>query len=178
MVSERAMIASGTNVASRYNILMTTRRSSDRRRTVRPTSDTAALRDLAWFRYNLRKFLRFSEHAAKSHGVTPQQHQLLLGIAGYAEGGRATVSQLAEFLQERHHAVSELVGRCVKRGLVRKTSDTQDRRVVQVSLTNKGEAVLAKLSKLHRAQVDQLRAGLLQTGKARRRTRTDLSGRK
>ena len=146
---------------------MKRRRNSER--VARPSSDAQAVRDLAWFRYSLRKFLRFSERAARNHGLTPQQHQLLLGVAGYAEGGRATVSQLAEFLQERHHAVSELVGRCVKRGLVRKAADAEDRRVVQVSLTSKGESVLAKLSKLHCTQVAQLRAGLLYLKRTRRR---------
>jgi DNA-binding MarR family transcriptional regulator len=122
-------------------------------------------RDLAWFRYNLRKFLRFSEKAASRHGVTPQQHQLLLGVAGYMGRGRATISELAEFLQERHHAASELVARCVKRGLVQKTHDSFDRRVVFVSLTRKGEAILSELAELHREQVERLRAGLLAGGK-------------
>ena len=124
------------------------------------------VRELAAFRYSLRKFLRFSEGAAKSHGLTPQQHQLLLGVAGFTEHGRATVSELAEFLQERHHGVSELVGRCVKRGLVRKAHDSLDRRVVFVSLTREGRDILSKLSKLHEAQVEQLRSGLLHAARS------------
>jgi DNA-binding MarR family transcriptional regulator len=118
-------------------------------------------RELAWFRYELRKFLRFSEKAARRHGMTPQQHQLLLGVAGFTGRGQATVSELAEFLQERQHGVSELIARAVERGLVRKAMDASDRRVVQVSLTRKGEIVLSRLSRLHTSQVDQLRAGLL-----------------
>jgi DNA-binding MarR family transcriptional regulator len=121
----------------------------------------AITRELAAFRYALRKFLRFSESAAEGCGITPQQHQLMLGIAGYTQHGHATVSELAEFLQERHHGVSELVARCIKRGLVRKTQGASDRRVVLVSLTRKGELTLAKLSKLHKTQVEQLRSGLL-----------------
>ena len=77
-----------------------------------------AIRNLAWFRYNLRKFLRFSEKAARQCGVTPQQHQLMLGIAGYTGRGSATVSELAEFLQERHNSVVGLVERAAQRGLV------------------------------------------------------------
>jgi DNA-binding MarR family transcriptional regulator len=123
------------------------------------------VRDLAWFRYNLRKFLRFSEKAARRLGVTAQQHQLLLGLAGYTGRGRATVSELAEFLQERHHAASELVGRCAKRGLVRKAHDTKDRRVVFVSLTRQGEEILSRLAELHRQEVERLKAGLLAAGK-------------
>jgi len=73
------------------------------------------IRDLARFRYALRKFLRFSENGARQCGVTPQQHQLMLGVAGYTGRGLATVSELAEFLQERHHSVMGLVERGQKR---------------------------------------------------------------
>ena len=67
------------------------------------------IRHLARFRYELRKFLRFSEQAARNAGLTPQQHQLLLGVAGFTGRGWATISELAEFLQERHNAVVGLV---------------------------------------------------------------------
>lgn len=121
-------------------------------------------RDLARFRYHLRIFLRFSEDAARERGVTPQQHQLLLGIAGYTDRGWATVSELAEFLQERHNSVVGLVERAVRRGLVRKESDTRDRRVVFVSLTPRGEAILGKLSKLHKQEIQRMKKGLLTDG--------------
>jgi DNA-binding MarR family transcriptional regulator len=119
------------------------------------------VRHLAWFRYALRKFLRFSEQAARSCGVTPQQHQLLLGIAGYTSRHKATISELAEFLQERHNSVVELVGRAARRGLVRKVHDTRDRRCVFVSLTSRGEGVLSRLSRLHKQEIVRLQAGLL-----------------
>jgi DNA-binding MarR family transcriptional regulator len=107
------------------------------------------IRDLARFRYALRKFLRFSENAARECGVTPQQHQLMLGIAGYTGRGSATVSELAEFLQERHHSVVGLVERAVQNGLVRRVQGTTDRRFVIVSLTRHGEQIISKLAKLH-----------------------------
>ena len=119
-----------------------------------------SVRDLALFRYQLRKFLRFSENAARDCGVTPQQHQLLLGIAGFTGRGWATISDLSEFLQERHHSVVGLVGRAVRARLVRKDHDEKDRRFVFVSLTLRGEAVLAELSLLHRREVRKLRTGL------------------
>ena len=123
------------------------------------------IQDLASFRYQLRKFLRFSERAAKSQGLTPQQHQLLLGIAGYNGTKRATISDLAEFLQERHNSVVELVGRAVGKGLVRKDHDSKDRRFVYVSLTSRGEFTLAKLAELHRGEIERLRAGLFAGGR-------------
>ena len=117
--------------------------------------------DLARFRYRLRLFLRFSENAARKCVITPQQHQLLLGIAGHTGRGLATVSELAEFLQERHHSVVGLIDRAARRGLVRKQIDTLDKRVVLVSLTSRGEKILSQLSKLHKEELRRMKAGLL-----------------
>lgn len=133
--------------------------------------DDEIVRYLAEFRYKLRKFLRFSEQAARQCGVTPLQHQLLLSIAGNTPRN-ATISQLAEFLQERHNSVVDLVKRAVKRGLVRKVRDTQDRRYVFVSLTPKGDAVLTKLARLHQQEVVRFRAGLLRSANPGRRQDT------
>lgn len=124
-----------------------------------------AIRNLAWFRYNLRKFLRFSEKAARHCGVTPQQHQLMLGVAGYTGRGTATVSELAEFLQERHNSVVGLVERAAQRGLVRKEHDTDDRRYVLVSLTPQGEQILARLTELHKEEVKAAREALMKVPK-------------
>jgi DNA-binding MarR family transcriptional regulator len=124
-----------------------------------------AIRNLAWFRYNLRKFLRFSEKAARQCDVTPQQHQLMLGIAGYTGRGTATVKELAEFLQERHNSVVGLVERAVQRGLVRKEHDTHDRRFVLVSLTPKGEEILTRLTELHKEEVRAAREALMKVPK-------------
>jgi DNA-binding MarR family transcriptional regulator len=128
-----------------------------------PTEDE--IRNLAWFRYNLRKFLRFSEKAARQCGVTPQQHQLMLGIAGYTGRGTATVSELAEFLQERHNSVVGLVERAAQRGLIRKEHDTGDRRFVLVSLTPQGEQILARLTELHKEEVKAAREALMKVPK-------------
>jgi DNA-binding MarR family transcriptional regulator len=121
------------------------------------------LQELASFRYELRKFLRFSERAARECGITPQQHQLMLGVAGFTSEGSANVSQLAEFLQERHNSVVGLIERAVQRGLVRREADPEDRRIVVVSLTRKGEDILSKLSYLHYEELQRVRAGLPST---------------
>ncbi|HXJ96479.1 MAG TPA: MarR family transcriptional regulator [Terriglobia bacterium] len=129
--------------------------------------DRKLIRHLAGFRYHLRRFLRFSEQAARAEGITPQQHQLLLGIAGYTDRESATIGELAEFLQERHNAVVGLVERAAKRGLVRKVQGEPDRRFVRVHLTKRGEAVLAKLSQLHRDEAGRLAARMPAATRAR-----------
>lgn len=133
----------------------------------------AVVRDLARFRYALRKFLRFSEDAARQCGVTPQQHQLLLGVAGHTRRGCATISELAEFLQERHHSVVGLVERAVQNRLVDRTQDREDRRVVIVSLTPRGETVLSKLARLHHEEAKRMQV-LLRS----RQPSTSLEGKK
>lgn len=124
------------------------------------TSSLAAsdktVRDLAQFRYALRKFLHFSEESARSLGITPQQHQLMLGVAGFTDRQSATISELAEFLQEKNHSVVGLVERAVESGLVRRAQDTTDRRVVVVRLTRRGETLLARLAKLHVEEVKRI----------------------
>jgi DNA-binding MarR family transcriptional regulator len=129
--------------------------------------DRKLIRRLASFRYQLRQFLRFSENAARAAGVTPQQHQVLLGVAGYTGRGWATIGELAEFLQERHNAVVGLAERAAKRGLVRKVQGEPDRRFVRVHLTNRGEAVLVRLAQLHRDEATRLAARMLATSRTR-----------
>ncbi|HEY1502398.1 MAG TPA: winged helix DNA-binding protein [Acidobacteriaceae bacterium] len=121
----------------------------------------AMMQDLAWFRYNLRRFVRFSEKAARACGVTPQQHQLMLGVAGFTESGRATISDLAEFLQERNNSVVGLVERAAESGLVRRQAGKTDRRQVVVTVTAKGEEILSTLTQLHHDELRRIRAGFL-----------------
>jgi DNA-binding MarR family transcriptional regulator len=124
-----------------------------------------AIQELARFRYALRKFLRFSESAARECGVTPQQHQLMLGVAGFTGRGCATVSELAEYLQEKNHSVVGLVYRAVQSGLVKRKRDPTDRRVVVVQLTARGERILTQLSHLHRQEIENI-GGLFPTKEA------------
>jgi DNA-binding MarR family transcriptional regulator len=121
-----------------------------------PNAIQSIVRDLARFRYALRRFLRFSEEAARKCGVTPQQHQLMLGIEGFTGRGSANVSELAEFLQERHHSVVGLIERAEQSGLVRRMPDAEDRRVVNVSLTRNGANILLKLTRMHYQEAKQL----------------------
>jgi DNA-binding MarR family transcriptional regulator len=110
-------------------------------------------RALARFRYALRKFLRFSEQEARTAGLTPAQHQLLLAVKGFTGEHGPSVSDLAEVLQQRHHSVVELVDRAEAAGLVRREQDTSDRRRHLVRLTTRGGAALARLSVAHRSEL-------------------------
>ncbi len=130
---------------------------------------TESLRRLAWFRYRLRRFIRFSERVSRACGITPQQHQLLLGVAGYTGRGWATISELAEFLQGRHNAVVGLVQRAVERGLVRKAQSAMDRRFVKVHLTRKGSTILDRISRENIAELRALQFEIMQTPQPRPR---------
>jgi len=126
-----------------------------------PVSTAFLTRRLALFRYQLRQFLRSSERAARQYGITPLQHQLLLGIAGFTGRGWASISELAEFLQERHNAVVTLVQRSEKRGLIRKEHGREDHRVARVSLTTEGSRILRSLTRLHRKELERFEGGYL-----------------
>ncbi|MBB3082450.1 MarR family winged helix-turn-helix transcriptional regulator [Geodermatophilus sabuli] len=109
---------------------------------------------LARFRFAIRRYLRFSEEVVRGHDVTPQQYQLLLALKGFPGREWATIRELAERLQLRHHSVVELVSRAQGQDLVRRAADPDDGRAVRVTLTDEGDELLARLAALHR---DELR---------------------
>lgn len=101
---------------------------------------------LAELRYQIRRFLRAREVAARGAGVEVQQYLLLLQVKGLEGRQAATIGALAERLQLRHHSTVELVDRLVARGMVSRRRDTRDRREVLVMLRPAGEAVLRRLA--------------------------------
>jgi len=111
------------------------------------------LETLAEFRYQLRRYLRFSEELTRREGITPLQYLLLLQIKGFPGREWATISELAERLQSHHHGVVSLITRCQRLGMVRRKTNPNDRREVHVSLTAKGERYLQKLADSHRRQL-------------------------
>ncbi|GBD12677.1 Transcriptional regulator HosA [bacterium HR24] len=116
---------------------------------------------LAEFRYQLRRFLRRSEEAARATGLEPQQHQLLLAIRGLPEGRDPTIGQLAERLQLQHHSLVGLIDRLERRGLVRRERAAADRRRVHVYLTEEGERALRELSMFHWQELQSIGPGLV-----------------
>ena len=116
---------------------------------------------LAQFRYALRKFLGFSEAAARENGVTPQQYQALLAIEGFPGRSWVTVGELAERMQIAHHSAVGLVDRMTTLRLVRRSPSKTDRRRVEVQLTAKGLAILEKLLRLHRKELQTVGPSLI-----------------
>ncbi len=123
----------------------------------RPLSDED-YRTLARFRHALRVFQRFSEDAARSAGMTPNQHQLLLAIRGWGGQHPPAIADLAEVLQLRPHSTAELVHRAVAAGLVHTTSDPADHRRQLSTLTSRGEQLLASLTLQHRDEIKRFRS--------------------
>lgn len=118
---------------------------------------TADYQALANFRYALRQFMEFSASAAKSVGLTPQQHQAMLSVIGAPEGQAVTVGFLAERMLLKHHSTVELVDRLVELDLLTRHPDPADRRKVLLSLTPKSRRLLTKLSATHLEELRRIR---------------------
>jgi DNA-binding MarR family transcriptional regulator len=106
-------------------------------------------------RRSIRRFLRFSEDAARTQGIEPQQHQAMLAIRANQDQGVARIGNIADWLQLRHHSAVELIDRLAMRNLVERWRDDEDRRFVNVRLTPEGEQVLAELTRHHQAELRQ-----------------------
>ncbi|WP_172652419.1 MarR family winged helix-turn-helix transcriptional regulator [Rhodococcus opacus] len=111
---------------------------------------------LARFRFGIRRYVRFSEDTVRDHGLTPQHYQLLLALKGFPGREWATMRELADRLQLRHHSVVELVDRAQKQGLVERAPHPSDARAVRVELTEHGQLILARLSAMHRDELLRL----------------------
>lgn len=122
---------------------------------------------LSDFRYQLRRFLRWSEQLTRRSGVTNLQYLLMLHVKGYAEREWATITELAERLQAQHHGVVALVTRCEKLGLVERKAGRSDGREVEIHLTRKGEKLVEKLARQHRDELIRIEGMFAVPGKAR-----------
>ena len=137
-------------------------------------SDHQRLQSLAEFRYALRRFLQFSEQAAAGAGLLPQQHQLMLQIAGAPDEVETTISFVAERLGLRHNSVVELSKRCEEAGLVQRRHTSPDHRCVVLRLTAAGYRALRSLSEVHARELEELAPSLLAAlERIRRSARTD-----
>ncbi len=120
------------------------------------------LNTLAEFRFELRRFLQFSESASLEAGLHPQQHQLLLQIAGAADGTAVTIAYAANRLGLKHNSTVELVDRSEREDLIERTADKDDKRRAILRLTRKGRQVLHKLSGDHARELNEMAPRLVQ----------------
>ena len=111
---------------------------------------------MAEFRYQIRRFLQFSEEAARINGIEPHQHQLLLAVKGAPPEQKITIRFLASRLGIRHNSAVELVDRLTERGVVMRVRGNEDRREVLVRLTPSGERLLRRLSLYHREEIQSM----------------------
>ena len=116
----------------------------------------AEFEQLLALRTGLRQFLHWSDEQAKSAGLMPAQHQLLLAVRGHQGAAGPTIGDLAGYLVLRHHSTSELVDRAEAAGLVRRSPDPDNASVVRVKLTALGNAKLGGLSAVHLQELSQL----------------------
>lgn len=120
------------------------------------SSDEPDYATLLAFREALRRFNHWTDDEAKSMGVTPAQHQLMLCVRGNADTHGPTIRQIADSLILRHHSAVELVDRAALAGLVMRHADSHDARTIRVRLTSKGNRLLRKLSIIHQDEVRRL----------------------
>jgi DNA-binding MarR family transcriptional regulator len=133
----------------------------NRRLREQPLSDDD-YRALAAFRAGLRRFLHFSEEAARAAGLTPQQHQLLVAVRGHSGPEPPTIGEVADALQIKHHSAVGLIDRMTEAGYVQRAASTVDSRRVHVLITPAGEEVLHSLTAAHRLEYRQLADALRQ----------------
>ena len=111
---------------------------------------------LSEFRFQIRRFERFSEDVVQRFGITPLQYLLLLHVKGYPGRTFATIGELAHRLQAKPHGVVALVTRAEEHGFVERRQSDVDKRRVEIHLLPEGERVLAHLAELHRAELQSL----------------------
>ena len=119
---------------------------------------------LSNFRYQLRRFIHWSEELTRRAGVTNLQYLLMLHVRGFAGREWATITELAERLQAKHHGVVALVTRCEKLGFVERRPGRSDGREVEIHLTDKGERMIERLARAHREELLRLQGILAVPG--------------
>ena len=125
------------------------------------TATDADLFTLAAFRYELRRFLRFSERAATSAGLTPQHYLALLAIHGQRGDGPVTVGVLADRMQILPNSAVGLADRLAKKGLLQRQASARDGREVHLVLTARGQRMLRQVAGLNRGELAKLKGEII-----------------
>jgi len=122
--------------------------------------DSSEYRKLEEFRFQIRRFLNFSESAARSAGIEPQQHQALLVLKAAPDDCLPTIGYLAERLFVKHHSAVGLVDRLEAMRLLTRRTSPEDARQVFIQLTKKGIKVLHSLSVSHQTELREMSSKL------------------
>ncbi|SEF35952.1 DNA-binding transcriptional regulator, MarR family [Amycolatopsis pretoriensis] len=101
--------------------------------------------------------------SAREYGLTVQQGQLLCVLMGRPYG----MGDLGATLGLEKSSLTGLVDRAVRRGLVRREPDPDDRRAVHVVLTDEGRDLAEDFYAATCRRVDDLAAGLPATDRDR-----------
>ncbi|MDR3724792.1 MAG: MarR family transcriptional regulator [Terracidiphilus sp.] len=128
----------------------------------RVAGQDSLIQTLAEFRFEIRRFLQFSESAAVEAGLQPQQHQLLLQVAGAPKETTVSIAYAAERLGLKHNSTVELVDRSEREGLLTRTADPNDKRRAILLVTRKGNQILGRLSGDHARELNELAPRLVQ----------------
>lgn len=110
-------------------------------------------------RYLLRKVFRLVEERARSAGLDPLAHQALIQIYG-SEGGALKVREVAERLDITPAFASTLIQALEKKGLVLRRRDAEDQRVIWITVTARGRALLYRIDEQVQSEVDRFTGGL------------------
>jgi DNA-binding MarR family transcriptional regulator len=118
---------------------------------------------LAAFRYQIRRFLRFSKDLLSSEDLTPDQYQALLAIRASTPKRKLSIRDLAEQLQVRHHSTVGIVDQLVSREAVVRQVAPEDRRKILLTLTPKGEELVQRLAPPHHEELSRLCPEIIRT---------------
>lgn len=120
------------------------------------------LRELAEFRFQVRRFIGFSEAASEALGIPGQQYQMLQVVATMPADAQATISYIAERMVLRHNSTVELVTRAERAGLVRRVGDENDHRRSVVELTSVGRKMFLRLVEQHVQELQRIGPAITQ----------------
>jgi DNA-binding MarR family transcriptional regulator len=121
------------------------------------------LQRLSEFRFQMRRFLHFSQEAAEKVGLRAQQYQLLLAVFGMPDGVAPTIAAVAARLLLKHNSTVELVDRTIEQGLLRRMHDPVDQRRILLRLTERGEQLLHSLAAFHKEEINATGPELLRS---------------